>query len=131
MIGILKKISWFFNIIARSMLWALRSGDVTCAERERVRERSGNPVIDLPSQEKNQYWTVYWGNDNALYTQWRWVVGSRWSDHKISDLSEEGGNMAGNTCGSENSGSLFRWTYYWRGGRKPKHGILFETSLSL
>jgi len=31
-----------------------------------------------------------------------------WSDHEITDLSEEGRNMAGNNCGSENSGSLFR-----------------------
>jgi len=27
---------------------------------------------------------------------------------EVTDLSEEGRNMAGNNCGSENSGSLFR-----------------------
>jgi len=29
----------------------------------------GKPNIDLPNQEKNQYWTVYWWEIWALYTQ--------------------------------------------------------------
>jgi len=30
---------------------------------------SGKPNSDLPNQEKNQYWTVYWWETKALYTQ--------------------------------------------------------------
>jgi len=37
------------------------------------------------------------------------------SDQEIADLLEEGRILAGNKCGSESNGGLFRWTYYGRG----------------
>jgi len=49
---------------------------------------------------------------------------------KKSDLLEEGRILAGNKCsGSENSDSLFRWTYnYWE--EKLFNSNLFETTLN-
>jgi len=32
---------------------------------------SKNPSDDLANQEKNQYWTVYWFEQGALYTEGR------------------------------------------------------------
>jgi len=48
------------------------------------------PVVDLPSQEKNQYWAVYWWGNDALYTK-----DKEGSDQEISDLLEEGRILAG------------------------------------
>jgi len=53
-------------------------------------------------------------------------IGSRWLD-----LLEEGSILVGIKCGSENNGSLFRWTYYCEGKRKLNNSSLFETTLSL
>jgi len=36
------------------------------------------PNIDLPNQEKNQYWRVYWWETGALYTQG--INQGSWSD---------------------------------------------------
>jgi len=37
---------------------------------------SRNPSEDLPNQEKNQYWTVYWWEAGVLYTKGRKRIGS-------------------------------------------------------
>jgi len=70
-------------------------------------------------------------NIGPLYTKVK--EGSDQQDwiKKISDLSEEGKILAGNNCsGSENSCSLFRWTYNYL-EEKLNNGSLFETTLSL
>jgi len=36
-----------------------------------------NPSEDLPIQEKNQYWTVYWWETGALYTEGIKRIGSK------------------------------------------------------
>jgi len=54
-------------------------------------------------------------------------IGSALLDQEITDLLEEAGN---NCSGSENSGSLFRWTYNYL-EEKLNNGSLFETTLSL
>jgi len=65
-------------------------------------------------------------NVGALYTKVREGL-----DQEISDLLEEGRILAGNNCGgSENSGSLYRWTYNYL-EEKLNNGSLFETTLGL
>jgi len=71
------------------------------AETASVKVKSKDPSEDLPHQEKNQYWTVYWLEKGALYTK-----------------SKEGSGI-----GSRNSGPLRRgWT--WNGGNENTEACL-------
>jgi len=55
-----------------------------------MKAKSKNPSEDLPNQEKNQYWTVYWWETGPLYTKGE--KGSNQKDliKKIADLLQEG-----------------------------------------
>jgi len=42
---------------------------VETANVVRMKAKSKNLSVDLPNQEKNQYWTVYWWEIGTLYTK--------------------------------------------------------------
>jgi len=50
---------WMKELLASSALWGVEPKAETASVKG-MKAESKNPSEDLPNQEKNQYWTVYW-----------------------------------------------------------------------